>query len=110
MFRVTVLTCALYNPSLSVVHLFESLVFSVFIFYCIFILAFFWCVHFHEQRQGGKCLFEHMLESLLRAIQLSAAIPSAPADALGTEQLSVRPLVLPTFPLLLPVCHNQSIF
>lgn len=76
-----------------VLHLESCL--SVFLFVCfiVFTHASLQCECFHKQWQGVKCLFEHMLESLLRAIRLSAAIPSASVDTLGAVQLSPTHLV-----------------
>lgn len=60
----------------------------VYVFNCVSIHAFLQCECFHKHRREVKCLFEHMLDSLLRAI-LSATIPSASGNALGAVQLSL---------------------
>lgn len=81
----------------------------VFVFDCVFIHAPLQCECFHKQRQGVKCLFEHMLESLLRAVWLSAAIPSASGDTLGAVQLSLSfSLSLPPLFNYQPVCLAPS--
>lgn len=77
------------------------------VFACVFRHASLQRECFDKQRRGVKCLFEHMLESLLRAARLSAAIQSASGDTQGAARLTLSlTLIYFVIPPLFSTIHH----